>query len=48
MTKNTRKALEHSIFWQEYVLKNSKDPVQKERVKAAIEKLRKELEEATE
>jgi hypothetical protein len=35
--------LENSLFWQEYVLKQSKDPVQMERVKKAIAKLKKEM-----
>jgi hypothetical protein len=35
--------LENSLFWQEYVLKQSKDPVQIERVRKAIAKLEKEM-----
>ena len=30
------KTLENSLYWQEYVLNQSKDPVQIERVKKAI------------
>jgi len=39
----TQGALEKSIFWQNQVLKQSRDPKQKERVKKAIEKLQAEL-----
>ena len=35
--------LEKSLFWQEYVLNQSKDPVQIERVRKAITKLEKEM-----
>ena len=35
--------LEKSLFWQEYVLNQSKDPVQIERVRKAIAKLEKEM-----
>jgi len=40
---STQGALEKSIFWQNQVLKQSRDPKQKERVKKAIEKLQAEL-----
>jgi hypothetical protein len=43
--KTTKKALEQSIFWQEYVLRNSKDKAQKQRAIVAIDKLKKELEQ---
>ena len=33
------KALETSLYWQQVVLKQSKDPKQKARVRLAIEKL---------
>ena len=39
----SRKALENSIFWQNWVLKQTKDPKQKQRAIAAIEKLQKQL-----
>lgn len=35
--------LEKSLFWQEFVLNQSKDPVQIERVKKAIKKLEKQM-----
>jgi hypothetical protein len=37
------KTLENSLYWQEYVLNQSKDPVQIERVRKAIAKLEKEM-----
>ena len=37
------KVLENSIYWQNVVLKQSKDPVQKERCKAAIERLQAQI-----
>jgi len=37
------KSLENSIFWQNYVLKQSKDPVQKQRCIAAIERLQAQI-----
>lgn len=37
------KTLENSLYWQEIVLNQSKDPVQIERVKKAIEKLQKQM-----
>jgi len=37
------KTLENSLYWQELVLNQSKDPVQIERVKKAIEKLQKQM-----
>ena len=40
------KALENSIFWQNWVLKQSKDPVQRKRCVAAIERLMAELQKA--
>jgi hypothetical protein len=36
---NNLKTLEKSLYWQEYVLNQSKDPVQIERVKKAISTL---------
>lgn len=33
------KALETSLYWQNVVLKQSKDPKQKERIRLAIERL---------
>jgi hypothetical protein len=36
---NTLKALENSLYWQQVVYRDSKDPVQRERVKARIAKL---------
>ena len=35
--------LENSLFWQEYVLKQSKNPVQIARVKQAIIKLQQQI-----
>lgn len=45
--KTTRKALETSLYWQEHVLRESRDPTQKERARHAIEKLKQELELCT-
>tara|TARA_R110000868_G_C10621136_1_gene742305 strand:+ start:326 stop:463 length:138 start_codon:yes stop_codon:yes gene_type:complete len=39
--------IERSLFWQRVVLKQSRDPVQIERVKRAIVKLEQQLKEAT-
>jgi hypothetical protein len=39
--------IENSIFWQKVVLKQSRNPVQIERVKRAIAKLEQQLKEAT-
>lgn len=39
--------IQNSIFWQKVVLKQSRDPVQIERVKRAIVKLEQQLKEAT-
>lgn len=39
----SHKALENSIFWQNWVLKQTKDPKQKQRAIAAIEKLMAQL-----
>jgi hypothetical protein len=36
---STLKALETCLYWQNVVLKQSKDPKQKERVRLAIERL---------
>jgi len=33
------KVLENSLYWQQVVLKQSKDPIQKARVSQAIQKL---------
>jgi len=41
---NSIQTLEKSIYWQLYVLNNSKDSKQKERAKQAIIKLNNELE----
>ena len=39
----TREALENSIYWQNWVLKQSKDPKQRQRAIAAIDKLMAQL-----
>lgn len=39
--------IEKSLFWQRVVLKQSRDPVQIERVKRAIAKLEQQLKEVT-
>ena len=36
---NSLKVLENSLYWQQVVLKQSKDPIQKARVSQAIQKL---------
>ena len=41
------KVLENSLFWQKQVLKQSRDPVQIERVKRAIIKLEAQIKEQT-
>lgn len=38
--------IENSIYWQKVVLKQSRNPVQIERVKRAIAKLEQQLKEA--
>jgi hypothetical protein len=43
--QSTLKALETSLYWQQVVLKQSKDSKQKERCRAAIEKLQKQIDE---
>jgi len=43
----SKKALEQSIFWQQQVIKQSRDPVQIARCKAAIERLQTQLKEMT-
>jgi len=40
---NSIKTLENSIFWQNYILTNSRDKAQQERAKRAIIKLEAEL-----
>lgn len=39
----SRKALENSIFWQNWILKQSKDPKQRKRAIEAIDKLMAQL-----
>ena len=39
----TLKALETSLYWMQVVYRDSKDPVQRERVKARIAKLEAEI-----
>ena len=39
----TLKALKDSLYWQRVVYRDSKDPVQRERVKARIAKLEAEI-----
>ena len=39
MTPNSIKVFDNSIFWQEHVRDNTRDPAQKARANAAIEKL---------
>jgi hypothetical protein len=46
-TTTSPKVLENSIFWQKQVLKQSRDPKQIERCKAAIAKLEQQLKEVT-
>jgi len=41
------KTLENSIYWQKVVLKQSRDPKQIERCKAAIARLEAQLKELT-
>ena len=43
MKRNSIKVLENSIFWQEHVLKNSRDPKQKARCQEAILSLMQEI-----
>ena len=43
---NSIATMEKSIYWQEYILKASHDPKQRERALKAIEKLKQELNQA--
>jgi hypothetical protein len=43
---NSPQVIEKSIFWQEYILKASTNPKQRERAQRAIDKLKQELERA--
>ena len=43
--QSTLKALETSLYWQQVVLKQSKDAKQKERCRVAIEKLQQQIDE---
>ena len=43
----SKKALEQSIFWQQQVIKQSRDPVQIARCKAVIARLQDQLKGAT-
>ena len=43
--KTSLKALQISLDWQEYVLRNSKDEKQIQRVKNAIQKLNEQIKE---
>jgi hypothetical protein len=43
MKPNSAKVIENSIFWQQHVYHNSKDPAQKARCLDAIERLLHEL-----
>jgi hypothetical protein len=45
---NDSKVIATSLYWQEYVLKASRDPKQKERALRAIEKLKQELKQSEE
>lgn len=40
---NNPKVIANSLYWQEYILKASRDPKQRERALRAIEKLKAEL-----
>ena len=40
---NHPKVIANSLYWQEYILKASRDPKQRERALKAIEKLKAEL-----
>jgi hypothetical protein len=42
----TRETIQNSIYWQKQVIKQSRDPKQIERCKAAIVKLEQQLKEA--
>jgi len=42
------KSLENSIYWQKYVINNSKDPIQKERCTAAVARLEAQLKQLKE
>jgi len=44
LTMTTLKALETSLYWQQVVLKQSRDPKQKARVSLAIERLTAQIE----
>jgi hypothetical protein len=46
MKRNSIKVIENSIFWQQHVHDNSKDPLQRSRCLNAIESLLYELMEA--
>ena len=37
------KSLENDLYWQKYVLANSKNPIQKKRVQAAIVRLQAQI-----
>jgi len=43
----SKKTLQNSIFWQQQVIKQSRDPVQIARCKAAIQRLQTQLKETT-
>ena len=43
---NKPSTIELSLYWQEYILRASKNPAQRERAKRAIIKLQAELERA--
>lgn len=43
---NNPETIEKSLYWQEYILKASRDPKQRERALKAIEKLKQELYQA--
>jgi chorismate-pyruvate lyase len=44
--KTTLKALETSLYWQQVVLKQSRDPAQRARCQAAIERLQAQISQA--
>jgi hypothetical protein len=48
MKPNAPSVLERSIYWQRHVAANTRDPRQKARALAAVEKLTEELKLATE
>ena len=43
---NHPKVIAQSLYWQEYILKASHDPKQRERALKAIQKLKQELDQA--